>query len=189
MTRNMKLLIVALLGLAVVCACSTTVLYGVLQLSRNVAVATDEEGSAALGASIATYDAPPGYHETVAVKVLGIAMVTLESDRAGHSIMLMQFPANAELTQGEMELQFQQVMEQETGRRGLELKPVSHRTVIIREQEVPLTISEGTNQNGYPFRQVTGVFQGKKGPVLLTIIGPTPTWDQAAIDAFLTSIR
>lgn len=189
MTRNNKILIGALLGLIVVCACSTTVLYGVLQVSRNVSVATDEAGSAAVATSIAEYDAPAGYHEAVAFKVMGVAMVALESERAGHGIMLMQFPASSELSQGEMELQFQQAMQRQTGQSGLKLTPVSHKTVIIRGQEVTLSISEGTNQNGYPFRQVTGVFEGKGGPVLLVITGPTPTWNQAEIDAFIASIR
>lgn len=189
MARNHKIIIVVLIALVLVCACSTAALYGLLQVSRNVSIVGDPEGAAAVAQQIAEYEAPPGYEEAFAIKILDMAMVGLQSDQVGHVIMLMQFPSNTGMTRGEMELQYQQALQRQMGVSGLKFEPVGHSEATIRGQEVNLLVSEGANENGYRFRQVTGVFEGRNGQVLLAVIGPISTWEQAEIDAFISSIR
>jgi hypothetical protein len=71
----------------------------------------------------------------------------------------------------------------------LEMREVGETNVTIRGQEVSLTVSEGNNRDGDPYRSMVGMFDGADGQVLLTISGRTSNWDQAAIDAFLASIH
>jgi len=66
---------------------------------------------------------------------------------------------------------------------------VEQRSLTIRGQPVTLTISEGPKWGDELVRQGSVLFTGKEGPTLLTLPTPVPTWDDAAVDSFLTSIR
>ena len=66
---------------------------------------------------------------------------------------------------------------------------VGQQQVTVRGQTVTLVLSEGTNSSGQPYRTLTGVFQGKGGPALLSVEAPLSQWNQAEVDAFLASIR
>lgn len=88
-----------------------------------------------------------------------------------------------------MEAQLQQSVEQQVNSEGLQLETVGEETISVRDQPVTLTIREGTNAEGDSVRQITGIFQGKSGPTMLMILGDQESWDQAAVDQFLGSIR
>jgi hypothetical protein len=38
-------------------------------------------------------------------------------------------------------------------------------------------------------RQISGVFDGTSGPVMLLIMGRIGSWDEEALDAFMTSLQ
>lgn len=52
-----------------------------------------------------------------------------------------------------------------------------------------VTISEGLGEEDKMVRQATAVFQGKAGPTLLILREPVDQWDEAAVEAFLASVR
>jgi hypothetical protein len=120
--------------------------------------------------------------------IVALAKGDLQS-QTENLIMLMQIPAYMNMSEADMEQQLRQALERQTNSGDMQLSVVDQTTVTIRDQQVVLTISEGTNSEGQQIRQAMGLFQGKGGPTMLMIIGPTQSWDQAAIDQFIRSIR
>lgn len=83
----------------------------------------------------------------------------------------------------------QRSLEQQSGRRGLNLKAVETRTITIRGQEVEVTVFEGADENGISIRQMVASFATENGLGMVLIQGVAGAWDQDAADAFLESIR
>jgi len=183
MSRTAKIVLAALLlgcaagGLA---ACS-----GGQPVQR--AVVTDPEKLAEVGRSIADYQLPPGYQDGFGVQLLGFRLVAYVRDERQH-IMLMQFPAAAGLSQVEMEQELRQASQHETGELR-DLRVVGRQEATIKGEKVVLVVSEGTDAQGQIYRMLSGIFQGRGGPTLLWMAGPVGNWDQAAVDAFIASIR
>lgn len=152
---------------------------------------TDPTDVAAVGAKIADYEVPAGYSSEFGTSFFGFDLVALTSgeEDAANLIFLMQFPAWVNMDEAQMEEQLRQSIDRQTERRNVQLQVVGQSIVTIRDQEVTLTTSEGTDEAGRTFRQVIGVFQGKGGPTMLMIMGRAENWNQAAIDAFIASIR
>jgi hypothetical protein len=70
------------------------------------------------------------------------------------------------------------------------MRVVGTQKATIRGQSVTLTISEGASGSSEAtMRQVTGVFNGKDGIVMLMAMGDVDRWDQTMLDQFLASIR
>ncbi len=59
----------------------------------------------------------------------------------------------------------------------------------IRGQAVTLVTGQGVNSDGQAYRTVTGTFQGKGGPALLSVESPASSWNQDAVDRFIASIH
>ena len=66
---------------------------------------------------------------------------------------------------------------------------VDRRTLRVAGEPVEFAISEGVNSDGGDYRAMAGVWDGRNGPVLIYIEEPVTRWNQAAIDAFVASIR
>lgn len=183
MSRTTQVILAALLlGCAVggLAACS-----GGRAVER--AVVTDPDKLAEVGRSIADYQLPSGYQEGFGVQLLGFKLVAYVRDERQH-IMLMQFPAAAGLSQVEMEQELRQASQHETGELR-DLRVVGRQEATIKGEKVVLVVSEGTDSQGEAYRMLSGIFQGRGGPTLLWIAGPVSSWDQAALDAFIASIR
>ena len=76
------------------------------------------------------------------------------------------------------------------GNQKFEMIFVGEETATIRGQEVTLFNYEGTSDQGTAMKQVvSSVFEGKNGSVMLMIFGADAGWDQATVEAFLSSIR
>ena len=69
------------------------------------------------------------------------------------------------------------------------MQVVEVKTMVIRGEEVEVTIFEGTDTNGYVMRQLITSFTGKDGTAMLMIMGSPSTWDENEIDDFIESIR
>ncbi len=194
MSRNTKIVLGIVAVLLVLCICLCGISFIALQSAGQFlqqAVVTDATQVASTGADIAEYEVPAGYDEQFGMSLFGFSLVgfsTGQGENAG-LIMLMQFPEFAGLSQEEMEQQLRQSIQQQTDMGDLQLEPVDQLTRTIRDQEVALTVSEGTTSEGERVRQITGVFQGRGGPTLLMVLGPVDGWDQAGVDAFISSIR
>jgi len=88
-----------------------------------------------------------------------------------------------------MQQQMQQSIEQQTNRRNVQFQIVEQRTVTIRDQEVVLTVQEGSDGDGETVRQMFGFFEGRGGPTMLMIMGNADRWDENRANTFIESIR
>jgi hypothetical protein len=66
---------------------------------------------------------------------------------------------------------------------------IEERPITIRDQSTTLSIYEGTDNNGNMVRQAFTSFTGENGIVMFMAAGDTESFDQAAVDQFLESIR
>jgi hypothetical protein len=196
MSRNTKIILTIVVILLLLCLCGCGLIFFIFQSLGTMleqSMVTDPAGVANISESIADYELPAGYQEAFGMNLFGFSIVALvKGDLQGDAdnlIMLMQIPAYMNMSEADMEQQLRQALERQTNTGDMQLTVVDQTTVTIRDQQVVLTISEGTDNEGEQIRQAMGLFQGKGGPTMLMIIGPTQSWDQAAIDQFLESIR
>lgn len=193
MSRNTKIILGILAALIVICACTAVIMVILGQQVSKVAkeaIVNDPAKVAEVADKIATYTAPPGYKQT-AMSILGFDMILLTptDSQPDNMIILMQFPASANLSREEMEKQMQQSVNQQFKTGDFQMNVVDQTETLIRGETTTLTISEGTNSNGVTIRQVTGVFRGNNGTALVTIMAPADRWNQDQVDAFLRSIH
>jgi hypothetical protein len=197
MSRNTTIALGIIAGLVFLCICVGVIAYVALNRAGQVvgeavegAIADDPAKVAQIAQGIVEYKLPPGYREQFGMSFFGFDMVAFgPAESTDQMIMLMQFPESAGLDQAEMEQQMKQSLQQQRGRQDIPMQEVDQVQRTIRDQAVTLTISEGTNSEGTVMRQMSGVFQGEKGVVLLMMMGQKQTWDQQAIDAFIASLR
>jgi hypothetical protein len=175
---------------AAMCLCSAVAFFvAARQIGTRVrnAVKTDPSAVAEVGDRIAQFEVPPGYELGMAMSFLYYEMVSIvpTSSASGEmTIMMMQF------TDKSMnEEQMKRALQQQSNQPNLQMKVVERRTVTIRGEEVPITISESTSSQNFTLRQWVGVFSGNKGPTMLMIQGSTGDWDEELIDNFIQSIH
>lgn len=190
MSRGAKLALAA--GAVVLCLCSVACVlaYVIGRRAVSQSVAMQPEQAARLGHEIVDYTLPPAYREVWAMKVFDTRWVVIGSDEQNAlTIMLMQFPRDSAASQEDMQRQMERLLEQRGQRDTSGLQVVKQQPVTIKGRPVLLTVSESQPETGPALRQVSGVFPGKDGLVMLMAMGEVATWDQAALDAFLASIR
>ena len=134
---------------------------------------------------IADFTLPPGYVPEYGLHALGYTAVAYHDDEAGH-LYLVQSESEADGTALQEALDEMVPGYQDEER---ELEVVEQWSFTLRGQEVLVTISEGTGGESEMMRQATAVFQGKAGPTLLILREPSNRWDEAAVQAFLASVR
>jgi hypothetical protein len=85
----------------------------------------------------------------------------------------------------------QQALEQQSGQRGMTMKVVKSYKTTIRRLTSAVVIEEGeaSSAPGATVRELITTFPGKHGTVMLMMLGPKETWDQAVADRFIASIR
>ena len=194
MDRNTKIALGIVGGLVLLCICVSIIAYFVLNRAGQAigeAFTDDPAKVAETAKGMVDYDLPPGYREVFGMSFFGFDMVAfaLADSPESQMIMLMQFPASAEMNQAQMEQQMKQSLQQQRGQQDIPMQMVDQKEVTIRDQTVTMTVSEGTDSNGAVMRQMVGVFEGKNGPVFLMIQGHKQRWDQGAVDAFIASLR
>lgn len=136
-------------------------------------------------ALIADFTPPSDYAPEYGLHALGYTAVAYNSGDNSH-LYLVQSEAEADGAALKKALD-----EMVPGYRDEEgdLVVVEQRPYTIRNQDVTVTISEGTGWDNEMVRQATAVFRGKEGPALLLLSTPADDWDQAAVDTFLASIH
>ncbi len=193
MSRNTKIALGVVGGLALLCICVCVIAFaGTSYFGATMAqsITTETEDVAAIGAGIADYDIPSGYAEQMGMSFFIFDMVGI-TPTSGQTpmIMLMQFPDWMSGNQAQMQEQIQQQLQQQTGSGNISFTIIEEKTTVIRDQEVILTIQEGTDSSGQTIRQAFAIFQGKGGPTVLMAMGEVERWDQTALDSFIDSIR
>jgi hypothetical protein len=184
---------VGVVSLLCVCAVVASVLVLREAGSRvSQSVKSDPAEIARMGNDIAEYTVPVGYKHQMAMQFLGYTFITISPDRnsSGMIIMLAQFAQSQQIDQKTLEEQMRQSFEQQSGQRGLNMKVIDVRQVVIRGEEVSVTTSEGTDANsGVSIRQVITVFPGKSGVAIVMIQGVVSAWDDTAVNEFISSIH
>jgi hypothetical protein len=133
--------------------------------------------------NIAEFNLPSGYTPDYALNLVGFSLAAYQGDDSHSHLTLMQAPnwvysgtmtsvgsaQNRDLTR--------------------ELTVVSNEQRVVRNQDVTVTISEGTNGEGMPYRQLLVAFEGKGGTALLVMNETVSQWDGNDINSFLNSFR
>lgn len=145
---------------------------------------SEEVDSAA--SRIADFNPPTGYAPEFTANLLGYTVAAYNPGDGHSHLYLIQSEKEAD---GEKLAQMLAELAPGSSDRNTRMTVIENRPATIRGQEVTLVISEGTNSEGESYRQITAAFQGKGGPTLLVLSGPAESWDQSAVDAFITSIK
>jgi hypothetical protein len=201
MSRNTKIILGIVGGLILLCICAVVgglvaLRYGGEAIARNLT--TDDPAAAAAAAGeMVDYTLPAGYQEQASVNILVGQMVMIHDgtnleDTSGRPVILflqLSIPSGT-VDPDQMRAQMQQSMRQSMQRNDFELQLVDQQDTTIRGQDVTLFIYEGENGDGLRIRQVmSDMFEGKSGSLFLLMTGAVDAWDQAEIDAFISSIR
>jgi membrane-bound inhibitor of C-type lysozyme len=192
MTRNTKIILGILAGLVLICLCVGGVALYVLRQAGETLVEGIQTAPADInrtGAGIADYDLPEGYSPSFGTQMAGISMAAYQSEDGHSHIMLFQVPESMRMDPADLQRQMRQTRPADAGDQPAEMQMVETRMVTLRGQEVKLVMSEGTNSSGVAYREASVVFDGKGGQALLSISGPVSTWDEAAVDEFLASMK
>ena len=142
---------------------------------------------------------PSGYVGLMAMKIpftpMQFAVITKDGmQQAGNNtpltIMVCSMPAGA--NQQQMQQQMQQSMQQQgQGGGQMQVEAENQKVLKVRGQDVTFTEQVGVNQ-GVKVRQMMAVVPksaGSSDQVLLMFMGKDDVFDQAAVDAFLSSIK
>lgn len=192
MTRRTKSVIAffTLFFMACVC-CGGIVLLSSWFLGRSLV--TEPAQLQTLGASVVTYTLPAGYTEVAGMRLFGTEMVAIaptdltESDEM--MIMLMRVPDTADFDQTLLQKQLELALQQQFSVRKLNLSFDRIETRTIQDREVTLTFRTGTNAEGAPYRQMSGLIPLSDRNVFILAQGAADYWNQDALDALLQSMR
>lgn len=188
---NRKTLLIILGIVVVLCCCAAAAgILLVTQAGRFIAqtVSVDPAKTSAVAQSITDYTLPSGYKEQFSMSLMGFDLAAFSTQDDKQMIMLFQAPANSGLTTQQMEDQMRQAQQQQTGQ-NYTLEKVGTQSAYIRGETTEFTIYEGKDKNGVAIRELVGAFKGKSGTAILMIVGPIDSWDTAAVDSFVKSLR
>jgi hypothetical protein len=202
------------LKFCLVCGCIVLLLAGLAGAAAvyavSQAVSMDPTTVAARAQEIIPCTIPPGYQGAMAFRIpfVGVSMVMIgppgmlqnqqgtPPGQSGMMIMLLSIPPgqNPQQLQNQMQAKMQQ-----QGQGGpntqLQVESTQARTFKIRGADVEFTEQVGVQQSGQGavrMRQLTAMIPhtpGSADQVLIMIMGPEQGFDQAALEAFLGSIR
>lgn len=139
-----------------------------------------------LAQRIAAFDLPEGYQADYAVEMLGYSIVAYKSANEHNHLAFLQAPPGV-IPEGQMIEGF--IPNDRTAVTWHDATVVHAEQRTIRDQAATITVSDRTNSEGQRYRSLNMVFEGREGAVLLVMNQPVSTWDDAAVEAFITSIR
>lgn len=194
MSRNTKIIIAIGVGaLAALFLCAGVTFFAVGGLAWNglsQAVDFNADQVTAEAASIAHFQLPDGYRPNYALRAAGFTLVAFDPGDNHSHLMLVQAPAWAELDPQQFEAQLRRnfgARIQWGENKGTTL--VDYRTLHVAGDPVEFAVSEGVNADGAAYRSMAGVWNNANGQVLIYVEEPTAHWNQAEIDAFITTIE
>lgn len=174
-----RILIIIAGGALVLCGLTVAVTQG---LFRQL---TDTARINSMAQGIADFELPAGYVPDYAVDVLDYSIVAYKSaDEQGH-VAFLQAPPGI-IPDGQV---LDGYIASNRDERWTESQLLHSEQRTIRNQPATLTISERTNSEGQPYRNLNMVFEGRDGPVLLVINQPLEDWSDEMVDAFIASIH
>lgn len=189
---NRKTILILVGVIAALCLCSVAVgAFAVSQMGNVLKQSTTNDPAKVSEASkaIADYTIPEGYKQSMSMSIMGITMVGMTGAESNDLIMLIQYPAGMQVNQAQMEEQLRKTMQQGSNSQNYTFTQTGTLERVIRGQKVTLSVSESNPTSGNTVRQALGVFQGKGGLAMVMIMGSVDTWNQEAIDTFLSSMK
>jgi hypothetical protein len=191
MNTTLKIILAFLAGALLVCLAAGVV--GILLFrATGFSVAglgeTDPERAVNVASESCEYDLPIGFTDAFSVELIGYKLIGYTGIDGHSHIYFLQLPTDVVIDLSDIESEFQKLLPANTGSYR-DIRVVATQPGKIAGQEVTLAISEGTNHKGEPFREVSTVFQGKDGQVLVVFSRPTASWNQVEVDRFLESIH
>ena len=195
MTKQTKIIIGVLAGLLGLCLIACVAVFLFLRVAGPRVAQTIEKSVVsepgnvpATASEIADFSLPAGYSPLTSINLLGIKMAMYDGGGADHFLAILQLPNQGEINDTSIQ-EMEQALSQGSSRNLSNLNTVNQQDLTIRGQPAKLIVQEGTNSDGSSFRQVLVAFQGKGGPALMAVMGPTAGWDQAQVDSLVQSIR
>lgn len=197
MNKTVKVLLFIVAGLIILCICGCiagAVLMGTGgEAFMKYAVVNDPAQAASTANDILDYQLPSGYQESVAINlfIMKAVIITDANNMVSQPmIMIAEMPAYAQMDADTFRTQMMNGFNGAQGASFSNMTLTQQYSTTINNTEVPIFIYQGSDENGIAVRQlVSGMFPGKKGQIMLMIIGPSATWNQGTIDAFLQSIH
>jgi hypothetical protein len=191
MNSTAKVILGLVAGAVVLCMCaaiSGLILFRATGSVLGNTIHTEADRVSEVAASIASYTIPAGFKDASVTSLADFSMVAYNGEDGHSHIYLFQLPAYVHVDQAEIERQLREKSGEE-GKGWVEMEVVGRQPATINGQSVELVISEGINHDSQPYRQMSGMFQGKGGQALVVYSGPVSTWDQAVVDDFIASIH
>jgi hypothetical protein len=136
---------------------------------------------------------PDKYQPVTAMNMVAFRFVIYQTQpggSAGGMLMLMEWTMQSmgvDAKQQEQELR--KSMQQQQGKQGFTPTNTETREIDIGGQTVAFEFSEGTGSGNVKMRSVSGVFRGKRGPVMLQLVVPEDEYDEEAVMQMLKSIE
>lgn len=194
MSRTTKiLLIIGAIAAIGCCAVFGVFIYAGQKLAKNVNV--DPAGAKKTASEIADYQLPDGYSEQMGMAMFGMKMALfgqgdLKSNQGKTmTLALIELPVG-DKGADEASAAIKDSASQQMGGRLKDAKTVETKDVTIRGETTTLTVTEGSGAGGVTMRQATAVFKAKSGqPAMVMAMGPADAWDDAALDAFVASLK
>jgi hypothetical protein len=195
MSRNTKIILGIVVAVIVVCVVTAGVvtLVGVIA-ARNVVSSVQENMDKdpaqveQTAAKIASFEPPAGFAPAFSMDLAGVVWVYYEGPTSSSHLMIVNLPSGTHVDPDGLQRDFQKY-----GVPGMDetmnIQATSERLVTIAGQDVTVQVAEQTNSSGEQYHLEMCVFEGKSGPVLISINTPLSVWDQADVDAFYASIR
>lgn len=191
MNRTSKtILIAAAGGVAVSILLCILVIFVLARFITQNAIVGDPARIGEIGAKVADYTIPAGYHEQFGQDLfIAQEVIIAPMNHHGPNIMLLQrMRAMSDAQAAQMQQTLQKAYQNQY-HLGLEpFEQLGEEVVSIKGQPVVLTVLE--NKTGtLRVRQEYGAFNGKSGLAMLMVIGSVEEWNPDVIHVFAASIR
>ncbi len=181
-----KIVLAVVLGATLLCG---AVLGAGYLLFRSAVTTNPASAQQAAGQIVDSFTLPVGYSQQYSARALGFTVWAASSASGNGHIFLAQVPQGLGIDPAAIQSQVQNVAQPQGSGRLDRLQTLGHLDATVRGQAVNLLLQEGINGSGYAYRELTGLFDGKNGTVMVNVSAPLSEWDQAAFLQFVASIR
>ncbi len=158
-------------------------------LFRSVVTTNTASAQQAASQIVDGFSLPAGFSQQYSARLLGLTVWAASSPSGNGHIFLAQVPQELGIDPGAIQSQVQNVAQPDRHDRPERMQTVGHLDAVVRGQAVTLLVQEGTNGEGSVYREMTGLFDGKNGAVLVNVSAPLAEWDTAAFLKFVESIH
>lgn len=184
--------IIVIVVAVVACLCLVSCAVGALLFQRigsavSGAVEMDPQEVSSAIDKVASIEVPANFKPGTSMDLLGMTFVLYEGTDGQSGMVVLQMPAAMELNDANIR-QLEEQLERQSGRNLDNFKVIDQYDTTIRGEPGKVIVQEGTSE-GADFRQMLVIFQGRSGMAMLSILGPTSSWDQDAYDRMVQSIE